>query len=535
MTRSLCHLLRTAAAAGYTIPAALVLGSAIVVFAASPPRAQAPAAASSSCASLMSMSLPNTTITSAESVAAGAFTPPAGRRGAAPAAWTDLPAFCRISATTNMLSSAVKFEVWMPAERWNGDVQPAGSPYWGGAIPLARMRELLKGGSATVGTNIGIEGFAGPSFVLEHPEKLENLKMEPLSAAIERAKALITRFYGSRARLSVMDECGGGGSRDVMALVQRFPDDLDAAVAVNFTNYGTRHGIAQMWLYDATHRSPANFLPAAKLPLIHQAVLDACDLNDGVKDGVLENPKQCKFDPAALQCNGEDRPTCLTSGQVDSVRRIYAFPRHAKTGEAIYGPMEPGSELSWEPMISPPEPYGYSLSFYRYMVFKDPNWTYSRRPVNFDADIDSAEVPSHLAINHTNPDLSGFIDRGGKLLLVGGWVDDLQPQNVVSYYESVVKKMGADRVRDAVRLFMVPGMHHCFGGTFPGAYTVDFDGVQAVKQWKASGRAPDQIVVSTSGQGWPTRRRLVCPYPKVSSYKGSGSTDDPANFSCRTP
>ena len=131
-------------------------------------------------------------------------------------------------------------------------------------------------------------------------------------------------------------------------------------------------------------------------------------------------------------------------------------------------------------------------------------------------------------------DCAGSSIGGGKLLLVGGWVDDLAPQNVVTYYENVIRTMG-DTARDSVRLFMVPGMHHCFGGVFPGAYQVDFDPVQAVKAWKTSGRAPDQMVVQTSGQGWPTRKRLVCAYPNVSTYKGSGDVGDPANFSCRQP
>src|SRR5436309_8614795 len=177
---------------------------------------------STSCETLASVSLPDTTITGARNVAAGAFTPPAGRGGSAAAPWTDLPAFCRITATTKMLNSDVKFEVWLPARGWNGDFQPAGSSYWGGAIPFGRMRMLVKGGAATVGTDLGIEGFAGPSFVLQHPEKLENLRMAPLHAVIERGRTLVTKFYGSGPRFSVMDECGGGGSRDVMAEVQRF-------------------------------------------------------------------------------------------------------------------------------------------------------------------------------------------------------------------------------------------------------------------------------------------------------------------------
>jgi Tannase and feruloyl esterase len=517
------------------VPLAAVAVLIILIGARVWPAAQAQTAASISCETLASVSLPNTAITSAQKVAAGAFVPPGGRGGSAAAPWTELPEFCRIAATTKMLNSDVKFEVWLPARGWNGDVQPAGSSFWGGAIPFARMRTLVNGGAATVGTNLGIEGFAGPSFVLEHPEKLENLKMDPLHAAIGHAKTLATRFYGSGPRFSVMDECGGGGSRDVMAEVQRWPADLDAAVAVNFTNYGTRHGISQVWMHQATHRSPAHFIPSEKLPAIHAAALDACDLRDGVKDGVIEDPSRCNFDPGVLLCKGADNNKCLTAPQVDAARRIYETPRHARTKEPIYGHMSPGSELDWASMIGRDEPYPYAQSFYRYLVYRDPNWTYAARPANFDGDVDLAEAPQNLVMNHTNPDLSGFVSRGGKLLLVGGWNDNLPVQNVITYYERVVATVSADKVRNAVRLFVVPGMHHCFGETHPGSYKVDFDAVAAVRQWKTTGRAPEQIVVSTSGEGWPARRRLVCPYPQVSKYKGSGSTDDPANFTCRTP
>jgi feruloyl esterase len=490
-----------------------------------------PRSASTACERLTAVALPNTTMSSVQAVRAGGFTPPAAR-GAAPAPpFADLPAFCRVVASTKVLSSDVKFEVWLP-ERWSGDVMPAGSSFWGGPIPYARMREILTTGAVTVGTDLGISGFNGPSFAADHPDKLENLKMEPLHVVVERARTLASSYYPPGPTFTVMNECGGGGSRDVLGLVQRFPNDLDAAVAVNFTNYGTRHGVAQMWFYDATHRTPDALLPASKLPMLHKAVLDACDGNDGVKDGVIENPKACKFDPAVLQCKAADNASCLTAGQVAAVRRIYQMPKHERTGEGIYGPMEPGSELGWADMIGP-EPYRYAVGFYRSLVFDDPNWTYDAKRPNFGSDIDRAESKANV-INHVSPDLRAFVGRGGKLLLVGGWVDDLPPQNVVSYYESVVRTMGP-AVRDSVRLFMVPGMHHCFGGTFPGAYKVDFDPVQTVREWKKTGHAPDQIVVQTSGDGWPTRKRLVCAYPQVSAYKGSGDVGDPKNFTCRTP
>jgi feruloyl esterase len=484
--------------------------------------------ASVPCERLASVALPNTTVSSAQVVPAGRFTPP-GAADAKP--FADLPAFCRVVGSTRMLDSDVKFEVWLP-ERWTGDVMPAGGNFWGGPIVFARMREILLAGAVTVGTNLGIEGFTGPSFAKTQPERFENLKMEPLHAVVEHAKALTRSYYAAAPTFTLMNECGGGGSRDVLSMVQRFPNDLDAAVAVNFTNYGTRHGVSQMWLYDATHRTPESVLPTSKLPMLHQAVLNACDLNDGVKDNVIENPPACTFDPAVIACKGGDAPNCLTAGQVEAVRRIYQTPRHERTGEPIYGRLEPGSELGWADMVGP-EPYRYAMAYYRNLVFDDPNWTYQSRRPNFGSDIDRAERLAGNA-NATNPDLSAFVNRGGKLLLVGGWVDDLAPQNVVTYYENVIKTMGG-KARDSVRLFMVPGMHHCFGGVFPGAYQVDFDPVQAVKEWKASGKAPDQIVVQTSGQGWPTRKRLVCAYPNVSTYKGSGDVGDPANFTCRQP
>ena len=479
------------------------------------------------CERLGSQALPDTTVTSAQVVLAGQFTPP----GAGAKPFADLPAFCRVVGSTRMLSSDVKFEVWLP-ERWTGDIMPAGSNFWGGTIVFARMREVLLAGAVTVGTNLGIEGFTGPGFAKTQPEKFENFKMEPLHVVVERAKMLTASYYATARAFTVMNECGGGGSRDVLAMVQRFPDDLDAGVAVNFTNYGTRHGVSQMWLYDATHRTPESVLPVSKLPMLHQAVLDRCDMNDGVKDGVIENPPACKFDPAVIACKGADGPNCLTEGQVAAVRRIYETPRHERTGEPLYGRMEPGSELGWGDMVGP-EPYRYAMAYYRNLVFDNPNWTYQSKRPNFGSDIDRAE---RLAgnVNAIDANLRAFVDKGGKLLLVGGWVDDLAPQNVVSYYENVIRTMG-DKARESVRLFMVPGMHHCFGGVFPGAYQVDFDPVQAVKAWKASGRAPDQIVVQTSGQDWPSRKRLVCAYPKVSTYKGSGDVGDPANFSCRQP
>ena len=170
--------------------------------------------------------------------------------------------------------------------------------------------------------------------------------MEPLHAVVERAKTLAALYYPSGQTFTVMNECGGGGSRDVLAIVQRFPNDLDVAVAVNFTNYGTRHGVSQMWLYDATHRTPDSVLPTSKLPILHQAALDRCDMNDGVKDGVIENPPACKFDPAVLRARA---PTVRTASPRGRWPPCAASTRRRGTnapGTALR-PDGAGSELGW--------------------------------------------------------------------------------------------------------------------------------------------------------------------------------------------
>ena len=488
---------------------------------------RAPVMAATSCESLASLALPNTTIASAQMVAAGAFTSPAPARGGEGAAspFKDLAAFCRVTGAVKRANDTdVKIEVWMPAQGWSGDFQPAASGFAGGTMTYPEMATLLKRGAATANTNRGHDGGG--------PWKLSDMNDVPYHLMVEQAKPIVAAYYGSGPKFTVMNECGGGGSRDALMEVQSWPADLDAAAATGIVYYSTHHGIAHMWVYQATHKSEASYIPPSKYPLIHKGALDACDAKDGLKDGVIEDPERCRFDPGTLLCKNGDAADCLTAPQVEAVRTIYKAPVHARTGQKIYGSMPPGGELGWEAMAGP-TPYPFAPGFYRQLVF-DQNWDYKTRPVNFDTDVDKADAAEHLVINANNPDIDKFIARGGKLMLIGGWNDHtLGPGSNVDYYESVVKRVGARTARDSVRLFMVPGMDHCLGERYPTAPTVNFDVVGALKQWKATGKAPDQIVVAESGNGMPDRKRLVCAYPQISHYKGSGSTGDPANFECK--
>ena len=485
----------------------------------------APGAGAPPCERLAMRPRSGAAVMSGQQIDAGAFAlAGSGQR------FSELPAFCRVAATLKVGSANVKTEVWLPAD-WHGDFQPAGGAFWGGSIPYERMRAILRTGSATAGNNLGIEGATGPSFAIDHPEELANLGNRPYHAMIQHAKALIAAYYGRDARVSVMDECGGGGSRDALAEVQRWPGDLDAVAATSFTNYGTHHGLAQMWLFQATHATPDSLIPPSKLAVIHQAALAACDAKDGVLDGVIEDPQRCAFDPGTLLCPGADAPTCLTAPQVTAVRRIYATPVDSRTSQPLYGPMVPGSELSWQPMVGS-RPYPYSESFYKFLVFRDPLWDFSAHPANFGSDVDRADDPRNLVINATNPHIDPFVARGGKLLLLGGWNDDLGPGNNVTYYDSVVAALGARVARDSVRLFMIPGMNHCLGVDYPSAYTVNLDVVSLLDNWRRTNHAPDQFVVTTTVRGQAARPRLVCAYPRIAHFKGHGSTDDTGNFEC---
>jgi feruloyl esterase len=203
--------------------------------------------------------------------------------------------------------------------------------------------------------------------------------------------------------------------------------------------------------------------------------------------------------------------------------------KNSRTGEYLLGGLMPGSELGWGTMAGA-QPFPYALEFFKYLAFKDPNWDYKTRPVNFDSDVAAADEPSNQILNAINPDLSKFVRRGGKLLLIGGWNDTaIAPSTNYDYFNAVVAKMG-NRAKDSVRLFMVPGMGHCPGGN--GSSTFDLDTIAMLDQWKSTGHAPDQVIAQHRTAGQADRKILVCAYPNAAIYKGSGSVDDPANFRC---
>ena len=486
------------------------------------------------CESLSSLSIPHTTIV-AESVAAGAFAPaaPAGAKGKAPTkagggdAFANLPAFCRVQVTSKpSADSDIKIEYWLPVNGWNGNFEANGNGGWSGSITANTLAAGMQRGYAAAMTDTGHEG-GSASFAMGHPEKVIDFGYRAVHEMAVTGKAVIKAFYGRDAKHSYWNGCSAGGRQGLMS-AQRYPEDFDAIVAgapaINFTGRSAQ----AVWIGQATHKDEASALPQAKFAAIHDAVLAACDAKDGVKDGVLEDPTKCKFDPKTLECSGADAPTCLTSAQVATVRAIYSDVVNPRTKSVIFQGHEPGSENGWTTMAGA-NVFTIATDTFKYAVFENNSWDY--KTLNFDADMATTMQKTGNVVNALDPNLKPFISRGGKIIQYHGWSDpQISPRSSVEYYKSVAAAMGgASKINDNYRLFMVPGMAHCGGGDA----TANFDMLSALEQWVEQGKAPDRIEASRVRNGQTDRTRPLCPYPQVATYKGSGSSDDTANFVCK--
>jgi len=369
------------------------------------------------CESVASIALRNATITAATPVEAGTFPPPPGGRGPnAGAVYKTLPAFCRVAATLKPSGdSAIKIEVWMPAlsgqPGWNGKLQSVGNGAWAGSISYPALAAALAAGYAAASTDTGHEGNK-PDFIPDHPEKVVDFAYRAVHDMTSASKAIIAAYYGDGPRYSYWNGCSTGG-RQAMAEAQNFPSDYDGIIAGAPASYVTKLQGSQVWTSAVTHKDDAGYIPPSKYPAIHKAVLDKCDLLDRVKDGVLEDPGRCKFDPKVLECKGEDGPSCLTTPQVELARKIYAGP-------GFFPGLEPGSEMGWA-TLSGPKPMDLAVDIYRYLVFQDPKWDYLT--FNPETDVVRAEKTIGSVMNSVDPNLKPLFTRGGKLLQYHGWAD----------------------------------------------------------------------------------------------------------------
>jgi feruloyl esterase len=509
------------------------------------------------CETLRTLTLPNTTITTAQLVPAGPFAPPAqgraggpvapaapppggggrgaagGRGGGAPGGGRGgggappaiLPAHCRVAATLRPSpDSQIDMEVWLP-ENWNGKFQAVGNGGWAGTISFPAMATALQEGYATASNDTGHKG-GNALFAIDHPEKLVDFAYRAVHEMTVQSKAIIAAYYSRPARLSYWNGCSTGGRQGLMA-AQRYPEDFDAIVAGAPANYQTHLHAWDLVVAVPVLKDPAAAVPAAKLAMVTEAVIAACDARDGVTDRLLNNPAACTFDVASLQCTGADAASCLTAPQVASMQRVYA-PANTAGGQVVFPGKALGSEAGFGMWLAGQQAPGISVGSFQ-VAYNDAQW--DAKTFDLERDLPVVDARVGAIVNAVNPDLRAFKARGGKIIMYHGWNDTaISPGNAIDYLASVQKRMGG-RQEDFIRLYMAPGMNHCGGGAGPN----QVNWMAALERWREADDEPDRIeAVRVTGTRADMTRPL-CPYPQVAQYTGTGSTNDAGNFVCKAP
>ena len=507
-----------------------------------------PAAAQQTCENLTALKLPHTSVTSAVIPPVVTFQT------------TPIAAHCAVQAVMHPTSdSSIRFELWMPVSGWNGKYFQVGNGGWAGSIPVNSFAEPLSRGYAVAGTDDGHTG-GGAEWAIGHPEKLKDFGYRALHETRLQSTAIIEAFYGKRTTRNYFFGCSDGG-REALMEAQRFADDFDGIIAGAPANNWSHLLTTALWIEQALMNDPASTIPQAKLPLIQKAALEQCDALDGVKDGLIEDPRACHLNVKAITCKGIDAADCLTPPQATALEKIYSGPVNARTGAKIHPGFPPGTEAvtgTWSDWLIPggrqaPAAFGFANTYWLQAVYEGLKTDF--RTLNFDSDVAFADEKTAAALNSTNPDLRSFRARGGKLIQYHGWGDAAIPaQDSIDYYEAVQaflskypdgRTLTRIEVADFYRLFLVPGMSHCGGGLGPNVFgngaTVagakddpERDLITALDQWVEKGTAPDHLIGTGKVIADPTKvlTRPLCAYPKMARYKGSGDVNDASNFSC---
>jgi len=500
-----------------------------------------------SCASLKQLLLPNVSITVAEPIAAGMFEPPHKPDEKVPALYKSTPAFCRVMATlTPTPDSDIKAEFWMPASGWNGKLRGLGNGGFAGYIAYSGLAAAVTQGYAAASTDTG-HSTEGAEWALGHPEKIIDYGFRAIHLMTVDAKTVVKSFYGDAAKRSYFASCSNGGRQALME-AQRFPDDYDGILAGAPANAWVP--LLTGALKVAEKLDQAGYIPPAKIPAISKAVLAACDKLDGLDDGILNDPRQCHFDPATLRCNGKESEECLTGPQVDSLKAIYSGV-HDPTGKLIFPGLLPGAEDGrggWKDWITGSEEGKSAVVFFVHgffgnMVYGQKDWDF--RGANIDTSLRLAYEKTGDAMDAMSPDLKPFLAHGGKLILYHGWNDPaISALNTVNYYNSLISAVGRQSAEESVRLYMVPGMQHCEGG--PGATSfgqgsteprrdAEHDILTALVGWVEDGTAPGSIIATKYAEAHPAEpemTRPLCPYPQAAKYRGSGDPNSGTSFGC---
>src|SRR5262245_17995706 len=420
------------------------------------------AAAATACAELATLSLPQTTVTAAHEVPAGNYTPPQGP------AQVDLPAFCRVALT---VAPQIHIEIWLPKDTWNGRYRGEGGGGYAGQISYGGLAAGIRAGYATASTDTGHPASAGGTFALNpdgslNTQLISDFAERSLREMVVKAKALIAAHYGKPPAYSYWNGCSTGGRQGLVA-AQRFPEEYDglviAAPAINWDRFIP----SELWPQIVMNKTVGAPISDTKLTAVTQAAVVACDANDGVRDGVINDPRKCTYDPAALVCQpGNDATNCLTSHEADAIRKIWNGPTSA-SGERLWFGLERGAALGF---LAGGNPFPIATTHFQHWLRQNASFDWrTLSEADFEAAFKESQRKFGDVIGTDDPNLAAFRKRGGKMIIWHGEADQLiVPRGTVNYYDRVIAaNRGPRQVSEFARLFMAPGVGHCAGGDGP--------------------------------------------------------------------
>jgi Tannase and feruloyl esterase len=510
-----------------------------------------PSAAASMCSSLAGLSLPQTTITLARlyhsgDMVSGVTKAPVG--------------LCRVAGTSKPSNdSNINFEVWIPTNgRWNGRYEQIGNGGFAGTIWVSYIADAVSRGYAAAATDDGTSGPPlGAATFVGHPNVLKDFGYRAIKVTTDSSKVIIKRLTGKSPRYSYFSGCSDGG-REALMEAQRYPNDFDGIIVGSPANDLAGLGASFLWNMQALLAGPQMegvpqaYVPAEKIALLSRLAISKCVGKDGgvSTDAFLNDPTICHFDAAVAQCApGQDPDTCVTPAQVAAVKKLYTGP-HNSAGELLFPGYEPGTgsnAMDWPEWLvgtsstSPGSQYAMTAAFWCDAVLGQPTCPF----LDLNDEFETATQPLALMANSTNPDLTQFKDHGGKLIQYAGWADTaIAPENGLNYYTKVTSVMGD--VHNFYRVFMAPGMAHCYGGPGPNSFgngnnngpVIDakHDLLKALEMWVEGGVAPNKIIATKYFNDNPAKgvafQRPLCPYPQTASYDGHGQIADPSSFKC---
>lgn len=518
------------------------------------------------CSALVGVTSEMATITSALAVASGETIG---------ATKVNAP-LCRVMGVARpSADSLINFEVWLPASAsaWSGRLKTDGTGGYAGATPHARMAADLTQGFVVAGSDMGHTGGESHEWTLGRPEKVKDWGYRAHYFVTTAAKNVTAAYYGKPAAKAYFEGCSNGG-RQAMMMAQRYPDLFDGIVAGAPSQFYADTLLSLVWTGHA--QVPVLGQPPVfsteKRAMMTARVHAACDAQDGLVDQQITNPRACTFDPAALLCSGAETPNCLTATQLKAAQDVYRGIPAADGSQRWMGPVV-GSEADWIPAFADNGGYGVFIGHFVYGQRTPP---FAPRSLDVAAEYDRIKTAVSAFMVAPSPDLSRFKARGGKLLQYHGWHDAVvAPQSSPNFlhalaqferlkglspaaFDQAVEALTAADVAAAAqthapavqqyhRLFMLPNVAHCGGGSGPsniGGGTGDppaalrnaeTDSVLALARWVEQGVAPDSLIATSVKDGAVTRQRPVCVYPKQARYNGAGDINAAANFSCVSP